>query len=154
MARRSINVGLLPMTPDNKRRLMRAVATLEGDYSISIEPKRGTRSQKANAFYWACVATPFAEFLSDGGIRKFSKEEAHVVIKGAVLPHVPVTDPRTDEVIDELPMDTHTMNTPDFLDFVDRTRAYLWDKYELPTADPDPDWKTTAAKPKGMAAVS
>jgi hypothetical protein len=139
MARRAINVDLLSMTPANRRRLQTAIATLEGEYSVSIEPRRATRSQRANAFYWAAVATPFADYLSDGGIKKFSKDEAHVVIKGAVLPHVQVIDPKTGEAIDELPADTHTMTTDEFCEFVERARAYLWEKYELPTADPDPE---------------
>lgn len=156
MARKAVNVDLLPMTPENRRRLMSFIATLDGDYSVNIEPRRGTRSQKANAYYFACVCTPFAEFLSEGGIKKFSKEEAHTIIKGAVLPHIQVCDPRTGELIDELPGSTHKMEVDEFCDFVDRARAYLWDKYELPTADPDPDWaaKTTSAKPKGVAAAS
>jgi hypothetical protein len=141
MGRKSLNIDLLPMTPENKRRLSVWLATTDGDYSISIEPRRGTRSQRANAYYWSCIATPFAEFLSESGIRKFSKEQAHWIIKAATLPPVVVVNPKTGEVIREIPSDTHTMKTNEFMDFVDRARAYLADEYKVVTPDPDPTWR-------------
>ena len=46
-----------------KRRFMEKVQTMSGLWEISMKPRRFTRSLSQNAYYFAAVCSPFAEWL-------------------------------------------------------------------------------------------
>ena len=148
MPRPRLKIDLLPMTPENKQRLMAWIPPLKGDYRVYIEPARGTRSQRANRYYFSCVVTPFARYLSDEEVQIVSVDAAHEILKREILGPVIVRDPRTRQVLSELTPSTHDMDPEQFMDFVERAREWLVMFHELRTPDPDPEY---AAKREAVA---
>lgn len=123
------------MTPETKRKLMSAVGVLTGMYEVTIQPKRDTRSLRANAYYWSCVVQPFFEFLRDQEIQLTDPEQAHNEIKKIVLGTFFV---KTGKSIFEVPASTKKMNVEEFADYVDRARVWLAAMVGIETPDPDP----------------
>jgi hypothetical protein len=123
-----------------KRRLISFIGSRRGIHKVEIAPSRPTRSVRANAFYWAAIATPFAEFLSDQEPKLFSPEDAHDVLKRNLLPSRLVVNPVTGEVMAKLIGETRTMTTEEFADWIERCRAWLDEKCGLVTLDPGEDF--------------
>lgn len=132
---------LRKITRDVRREWAGKLAMMRDDevYELALSRKRMTRSQRANAYYFAAVATPFYEFLraQEWDIRDV--EEAHRLLKYRLLTAPPLVDPTTGEAVLEREPETHAMEGPEFADYIARARAYLWDVYGIPTYEPDED---------------
>jgi hypothetical protein len=63
MARETIEDFIDFDSPQLKRQTMAFVGTLRGMYEVVFKPRRVTRSQRANRYYFAAVVRPFFEFL-------------------------------------------------------------------------------------------
>lgn len=109
---------------DERLKLMAHVGTLRGVCEVSIKPVKKTRSLNANAYYWSAVVSPFLSWLRENeGDPSIDKEQAHVMLKCAVLGTKPVMMPGTGEVI-EMPPRTFNMKSDEFSQYVEK--AILW----------------------------
>lgn len=106
-----------------KHRLMRQISGLKpGLYSVSIKPKRKTRTLDQNAYYFVAVVTPFAEWLREQyGDPHIDNEQAHemLAVKVLGLQHG-VLVPRT-----------RTLNTKEFSDYIENAAAWLAEFAEI-----------------------
>ena len=123
------------MTPETKRKLMSAVGVLSGMYEVKIQPKRDTRSLRANAFYWSCVCQPFFEFLRDQEPTITDIDQAHEILKGRIIGEKLITVGKN---ICRVNPSTRKMSVEEFADYVDRARVWLATYVGIETPDPDP----------------
>lgn len=108
-----------------KRRLMSKIGTLRGLYEISLKPRKRTRSLDQNAYYWSAFVTPWLEWLRETqGDPSLTKEQAHIVLKSAVLGTKTLVNPNTGEVI-EIPPNTARMKTDEFSIYLDAAGKWL-----------------------------
>lgn len=132
MARPAINHEMLPMTLDNKRGLIQSIGVLPTDgkpYSIKIEPKRVTRSNRANAYYWACVVAAFHDFLRAQG-ESYTAEDCHEFFKCKHLLQSLVNH-ETGEVVGRAPRSTASLSTDEFCEYLDRCVVWLQDTFGI-----------------------
>lgn len=110
---------------ETKRRFMQKVQKLKGLHEVSITPRKKTRSLNANAFYFAAYVQPFTEWLRDEwGDPSISTEQAHIVLKKAVLGAKEKVIESTGEVIELIPT-THDMDKDDFGIYLDKAKEWL-----------------------------
>ena len=128
---------------DTKRLLLSAVGSLSGMYEVRLQPRRATRSLRANSFYWAACISPLSEFLSEQDVRLWTPEQCHELIKCRILGDVPIADPRTGEILGHKLASTHDMDTEQFADFLERVIAYLSSEYGIIVVD-GARWRQTA----------
>jgi hypothetical protein len=130
---------------DMKRRFVAWVGTLVGAWEVDIKPRRNTRSLAQNAFYWSCVCTPFADFLSAQDYELNTPEEAHEILKAKFLTR-PVVRPDTGELIGRIVRSTTDLSTEEMTDYIERCRAWLLDFFGVMTNDPLPEGDRMARK--------
>ena len=123
------------MTPEIKRKLMSAIGVLSGMYEVKIQPKRDTRSLRANGYYFSCVLKPFFEFLRDQETESIDTDQAHEILKRNILGEKMVTVNKTTH---RVPPSTRKMNVEEFADYVYRARVWLATYVGIETPDPDP----------------
>lgn len=150
MARESILTMLDFDAADSKRTLMSQIGTLKGMYEVEITPRRGTRSQKQNAWYWSCIVRAFWEYLRDQDWTIGAQDEAHEFLKARFLARM-VIDKRTGEMIGRRVRSTTELTTDEMADYCERCRVFLSEFCNTIVPDPDPAY--TAMSSKGVAAV-
>lgn len=108
-----------------KRKLMSKIGTLKGLYEVSLKPRKRTRSLDQNAYYWSAFVTPWLEWLRETqGDPSLTKEQAHIVLKSAVLGTKTLVNPQTGEAI-EIPPNTRRMKTDEFSIYLDAAGKWL-----------------------------
>lgn len=106
-----------------KRTLVRMIERLEGPHRVSIVRWRPRRSDRANAYYFAAVVTPFYHYSRDCG-NDMTKEDCHEFLKNEFGARRTWTDPATGEA-KEFPARTSKMTTDEFAEYVERCSAWL-----------------------------
>lgn len=110
---------------NEKRKLMSKIGTLKGLYEVSLKPRKRTRSLDQNAYYWSAFVTPWLEWLRETqGDPSLTKEQAHIVLKSAVLGTKTLVNPQTGEAI-EIPPNTRRMKTDEFSIYLDAAGKWL-----------------------------
>lgn len=133
MARPEIDIVANMDDAETKRRVMSSIGSMKGLYKVQVAPKRDTRSTRANAYYWAVVVRPFFELLRDQEPCVTESLQAHVELKRNVLGTKPVV---VGGITCRIVKTTHDMTTAEFYDYVDRARAFLYEKVGIVTPDP------------------
>lgn len=123
---------------DMKQRFIRWIGTLAGAYEVEVRPRRNTRSLQQNAYYWACVVTPLADFLSAQDYELNTPEDAHEILKAKFLT-TPVINPETGEIIGRIVRSTTDLSTEEMTDYIERARAWMLDFFGIWTQDAEPD---------------
>jgi hypothetical protein len=126
--------------PDIKRRVIQQVGVLVGIYDIEFDPRRDTRSNRQNAWYWACIVSAFAAYMRDQDYEIITDDEAHEFLKARFLA-VSVHNRRTGEVIGRRVRSTTELSTEQFCEYCERCRAWLADFFGIIVPDPQP-WET------------
>ncbi len=137
MPRPAIKIRMIAMTLDAKRRLIQSIGALPIDgkpYDIDIKPVRVTRSNRANAFYWACVVESFNQFLRDQG-ESYTAEDCHEFLKCKFLLQTLVNH-ETGEVVARAPRSTASLTTEEFAEFLDRCIAWLAETFGVVVPEP------------------
>lgn len=110
----------------NKRRLMAKIGSMSGLWEFQMRPRKKRRSLNANAYYWAAFIPGWLEWLREAsGEPWITAEQAHEALKKHVLGTKPIINKETGEVVDEVPPDTHTMDTAEFAQYLDRAAEFL-----------------------------
>jgi hypothetical protein len=140
MARPFLKAAKLDLSnPDENRAIRNTIRGLKGAYKVSLIPTGPIRSIDANNYYFGFVVTPYFNFLRAQDWDVLDVEEAHKLLKQRLLPEPPpLIDPETGEAVLNRERETHAMTGEEFWDYVERTRAYLWETFEIETKDPDP----------------
>lgn len=128
---------MLPMTVDNKRRLMAAIGALPADgkpYRFIGEPVRDIRSTRANAYYHACVVDEFRKFLREQG-QEFTHDDCHEFLKCKFLLQE-LINPATGEIVGRAPRSTASLDREEFGDFLERCIAWLADTFGVIVPEP------------------
>lgn len=108
-----------------KRRFMQKVQMMTGLWEVSLKPRRLTRSLSQNAYYWAAVVTPFAEWLrNEWGDSGVHAEQAHEVLKQKILGTRELVNKKTGEVI-EITQSSKVLDTHEFGEFIENASAWL-----------------------------
>lgn len=110
----------------NKRRLMSKIGKLTGLWEFEMRPRKKTRSLNANSYYWAAFIPGWLEWLREAsGEPWITAEQAHEILKKHVLGAKQIVNKETGEVVDEIAPDTHTMDTGEFAEYLDRAAEFL-----------------------------
>ena len=117
----------------SKRQVMSKIAPLQGLHEVMIKPVRGTRRQRANAFYFAAVVKPFQEFESAQG-NHITRLEAHEMLKRQLLP-VNIVN-KHGEVIGTVGASSHDKSIPEFAAYVTRCKEWLFDMCGITCEEP------------------
>ena len=93
--------------PAIKRQFMSKIGTLRGVWDVQMKPRRYNRSLDQNAYYWAAVVTPFAEFLSEEWGEKITVDQAHELlkVKHLVIPSKVIGGVRVNLVLESRKLD-------------------------------------------------
>lgn len=111
---------------EQRRRLMAKIGKMRGLWSVSLEPRKKTRSLQANGYYWAAYIPAWLEWLREAsGEPWITKDQAHKALVKHVLGTQQVVNKETGELIDEITPETHTMDTGDFNNYLDRAAEFL-----------------------------
>lgn len=118
--------------------------TLAGkDVDIEVREHRDRRSERANAYYWACVLTPMSQSGSAGDQ---SPEEIHDAMCARFLPdehkRVAFFNAMTGEQLD-IEIDTRRsskLKGDEFYDFVEQVRKFALEFMGVHTENPDPQY--------------
>lgn len=121
--------------PITKRKLMAHLAPLQGIHEVTVKPVRATRRQRANAYYFAGVVTPFMRYLNAQG-QSYNRLECHDFLKLKCLPQ-DVVNPATGEVIGVVPGRSSSLTIPQFAEYVDRCIHYLADMFGIVCESPE-----------------
>lgn len=130
--------------PSTKRRLMSFIGTLRGWWEIKLEPRRDTRSLRANSYYHAEICAALSDFLRDQDWQQWHTGFAHRMLKEVCLKQE-VLNPATGEVM-TVTGSTTELTVEEFFDYVERCRAYLLKTFLIETEDPERDPVKRAAR--------
>ena len=70
-----------------KRKLMVQIGAMTGPHRVEIKKFRKTRSERANAWWWAAVIPAFQEYEREQGNER-TPDQCHTIIKLALLPNL------------------------------------------------------------------
>lgn len=108
-----------------KRRFMQKVQTMSGLWEVSMKPRKLVRSLNQNAYYWAAVVAPFAEWLrNEWGDSDVQPEQAHELLKTRILGTRELVNKQTGEAI-EITRSSKGLDTHEFGEFIDKAAAWL-----------------------------
>lgn len=133
-SRERINLDVNLSDAASKRRLLTAIAPLQGMYALDLKPIRPTRSSQANRFYWSCVIGSFRDFLRAQG-QPFTSEDCHEFLKCKFLLQSLVNHD-TGEIVGRAPRSTASLDTSDFTEYVDNCIVWLADTFGIVVPDP------------------
>jgi hypothetical protein len=109
-----------------KRQLQSHVGTLKGLWDVTLKQRRRTRSLDANAYYWAAYVPFWHEWLKEAtGEPWITKEQAHKILVKRILGTTEIINKETGEVIDEIIPETHTMDSEEFAQYLDRAAEFM-----------------------------
>lgn len=109
-----------------RRQFMGHVGTLKGLWDVTLKERKRTRSLDANAYYWAAYIPYWHEWLKEAsGEPWITKEQAHKMLVKHVLGVKPIVNQATGEVIDEIIPETHTMDTEEFNQYLERAAEFM-----------------------------
>lgn len=120
--------------PAVNQALRMQIANANAFCHVIIKPIRPTRSTRANSYYWAAIVTPFFQFLKEQEVEITHVEQAHIELKRNILG---TRAKQVGKVMTRIVPDTHTMDTAEFMDYVERARIWLWNSVGLQTLDPN-----------------
>lgn len=116
---------------EQKRRLMSQIQKLTGLQEVSIKPRKLTRTFKANKYYFVACVAPWAEWLRENyGDTSITSEQAHEMLVVAVLGWDEKHSESTGKTLKFRPR-THTMNSAEFAEYVDKSAAFLAEFAEI-----------------------
>lgn len=107
-----------------KRRFLTIAGALQGPHEVTMKPWKPRRSNRQNAWYWACVVESFRQFLLAQG-DNYSKDECHEILKTKCLGTVMVVNKQDGEVIAETNKSTASLKSAEFTEYADRCCAWL-----------------------------
>lgn len=122
--------------PREKQMLLSKVRDLRGRWRIAFTQHRPRRTDRQNRMYWPCVVQPFADFLRSQG-ESYTDDDAHEFMKAKFLMR-DVIDPRTGEIVGQIPQSTTKLNTEEFYDYVEKCVAWLADMFGIQCPSPEP----------------
>jgi hypothetical protein len=154
MPRETLTTVVTLPDPQRLREFVGKAAQLKGQYRLIAEPSRLSISQQQRGYFHGHVVQVFADWLERGrqplplddqGDPILSYHAyAKAILKEKCL-KLPVIA-KSGEVKGYITGSTEALGRSGMNDFIDRTRAYLWDTFELWTDDPDPEWRTKPAR--------
>lgn len=121
----------------DRARLARLIEQLkDGVYELSIERYLGTRSKKANAYYWAVVVKSLAD---DWGL---DPADAHELIKQHCNSKtVEVLNKQTGEMEETvIAASTAGLNKQEWAEFIERCQRWAAEDFHVVIPDPDPEY--------------
>ena len=124
MGRETISIDLNMSDSASKRKLMTALAPLQGLYDVHIKPVRVTRSNAANRFTWGVIVKLYAAYLSAVDGETVDPEEAFLDLKRRFLKRV-IVNKETGEVIAVTVKRSSQLSPEDFSDFIEHSIAHL-----------------------------
>lgn len=109
-----------------KRQFMGHVGTLKGLWDVTLKERKRTRSLDANAYYWAAYIPYWHEWLKEAsGEPWITKEQAHKMLVKHVLGTKQIVNKETGDLIDEIIPETHTMDTEEFNQYLERAAEFM-----------------------------
>jgi hypothetical protein len=105
----------------------------DGEITVTVEPRRVTRSVQANRYYWGVVVAHLAEHTG------FTSDETHEALKQLFLPkHLALTAGNGD-IIGEFVIGGSTTRLDDreFSDYCRRIKQWALDSLEVFIPEPD-----------------
>lgn len=122
---------------EQKRRLMGQIQKLSGLQEVSIRPRKLTRSFKANKYYFVACVAPFRDWLRENyGDSSISLDQAHEMLVVAVLGWDERHSENTGKTLKFRPR-THTLDSAEFAEYVDKSAAWLAEFAEIIVLPPD-----------------
>lgn len=113
-----------------KRALLSRIGALRGHWRIELTHYRPRRGEKANAFYWAAIVTPFADHLTAQDYDVTTPEQAHEILKQRFL-SVDVVNKGTGQVVGQRVRSTTELDVGEFALYVERCQAWLSEFFGL-----------------------
>lgn len=123
----------------NRQTLSAALCEYEGkEVTITIEPRKKSRSLPQNAYYWSAVVPIVRQALRDLGHR-VTHEETHLMLRGKFLREViPIGE--EGEFIDMI-RSTTSLSTSEFNDYLADIKSFALDYLGIDI--PEPNQQTT-----------
>lgn len=112
----------------------------DGPVTITIEEQKATRSQQANAYYWAVVVKQLAAYSGT------TPDETHEVLKLKFLSKEIAFANGNGEVVAEFVIggSTRQLDSTAFYDYVERIRQWSLEALEVYIPPADPMWRLAA----------
>lgn len=109
----------------------------DGEYTVTFERRKATRSEQQNRYYWGVVLATVAEHTGHG------VDELHEYFKQRFnSKRVVLVDPTTGEVKDEntIGLSTAKLNKVTFADYVNHIVQFAHEDLNVTIPPPDPNW--------------
>lgn len=119
-----------------KRALLVRIGALRGPWRVELTHYRARRSDRQNRWYWPCVVTAFAQYLTEQDFEITTKEQAHEVLKAKFVT-VDVINKSTGEILGQRVRSTTELSTAEFSDYCERCRAWLLEFFGIVVPDPE-----------------
>jgi hypothetical protein len=129
-----IDFGTPERRNENKRQFMDFIALLEGMYHVRLEPKKNTRTNRQNSFWWA-VCQRFAKYLS-GDTGNVIADDVHQAMKDEYL-KCDLINHRTGAIVGSYTRSTTTLSVEEMSEFIDRVQGDIFATYRIPPMVPD-----------------
>jgi hypothetical protein len=114
----------------------------DGEYEVSIERLRATRSLQQNRYFFACVVHPFAEHSG------YTANEAYELLKAHHFPKDVAVRTSNGVVVGDYVIGATTtkLSKDDFGEFITVCREWLLEKFDIRTEDADPGYVGKAGR--------
>lgn len=118
---------------EQKQRFLSAASALSTPYRVQIVKARKRRSDAQNRYYWGVVIEYLRAYCHDQG-EDLDAEEVHELLKAKFLRRQ-INDRVTGRVIGQAIRSTASLNTAEFIDYIDRCAVFM---AEMGIVVPDP----------------
>lgn len=151
MARPTIEGRYNLSLPEEQQRMHRDLARCrEGIYEVEAKPVRNLRSNAQNRYFHGVLCKLLADFLNEQDYEVHDVDEAHRILAAKFLLKA-VVKPDTGEIISRYVRSTASLNTLEFTQFIDRSRAWMQDFFNIYTPDPGEYGIDAAPVPNGSS---
>lgn len=112
-----------------KRQYMAHIGTLSGLYEVKLKPRKRTRSNDQNAYYWIAVCVPLSHWLTEQSGQAFTKDDAHEFLKSRFCSGETkeFVNKETGEVVEVARKTTTKLDAAEFSEYIERCCEWMAD---------------------------
>lgn len=123
----------------SKQKLMVEIGAMQGQYEVEIEPRRVTRSNAQNAYYWGVVVEAVRLGIDEAWGENLSAEQVHDLLRKKFL-ELPIVNRKTGEVVEVIPGSTRALSTVEFCAYLDQVIKFAGEFLNVEVPPADPEW--------------
>jgi len=133
--------GKLHVAPPQRSAMQDALLVWpDGPVTLTVARPQATRSQQANAYYWAVVVQALADHTG------YTPDEMHDVLKVKFLPKAVALNAANGRVVGDFVIggSTTALLSFQFSDYIEQIRQWAFEALDCDIPPPDPEWRAHA----------